>query len=50
MLKLNIVSSKIDENWTIAQICDKYTPNSWDKVFTDAKDELKTISNIIENQ
>jgi uracil-DNA glycosylase len=50
MLKLNIVSNKIDESWTIEQICDKYPPATWDKVFLLAKDELKTISAIVENQ
>jgi uracil-DNA glycosylase len=50
MLKLNIVSNKIDESWTIEKICDTYPPATWDKVFLLAKDELKTISAIVENQ
>jgi uracil-DNA glycosylase len=40
----------LKKNWSIETIAKECTPWSWDRVFNDAKDELKDISEMIENR
>lgn len=44
------ISQPIDQSWTIAQIVERTTPRSWEKVFTSSKLELRDISLILEEQ
>lgn len=51
MLKLKIVDKnkeQITNDWTIERVATEWTPSGWEKVFLDAKDEIKDVSDILE--
>ena len=50
MLKLKILEpkEKITNEWTIEKVAKEYPPPSWEAVFENAKNELKDISDILE--
>jgi len=50
MLKLKIVKEKekITNDWSIEKVATEYPPNTWEKVFENSKDEIKDVSDILE--
>ena len=50
MLKLKIVEQKekITNDWTVEKVSKEYPPRTWESVFENAKDEIKDISDILE--
>lgn len=50
MLKLKILpkKDKIDNSWSVEKIVKEYTPQSWENVFENSINELKDISDILE--
>ena len=50
MLKLKIIENKekITNDWTVERVAKEYPPPSWEAVFENAKNELKDISDILE--
>lgn len=50
-MKLKIVKSKdkIDNSWSIKHLAQEYAPNTWEKVFENAKAEIEDISDILSN-
>ena len=50
MLKLKITEREIDQSWTIAEIGKEFPPRTWEKVFSDAENEIKDVSDILEEQ
>lgn len=50
MLRLKIVEEKekITNEWSVEKLVSLYVPPTWEKVFESAKDELKDISDILE--
>lgn len=49
-MKLKIVKEqeKISNDWSVEKLVNTYVPYSWEKVFENARDELKDISDILE--
>ena len=50
-IQLNILTPEliIDNSWTVEKIARLRAPKTWQKVFAEAKDELKDISDILED-
>jgi uracil-DNA glycosylase len=52
MFRIRIVDNspfeEINKDWNIYQISKKFPPNSWEKVFKEAKNELKDVSEILQ--
>lgn len=50
MLKLKIVEQKekITNDWSVERVATEYPPRTWEAVFESAKDEIKDISDILE--
>ena len=49
-MKLKIVKEKekVTNDWSIERVANEYTPYNWEAVFESAKNELKDISDILE--
>ena len=47
-MKLKILPSNINHSWTLYDVATKYPPASWEAVFENSKNELKDISDILE--
>jgi uracil-DNA glycosylase len=50
--RLRIVEDEpeVDNSWTIEEIAEKHPPRGWKKVFKSCKDELKSISDLLEER
>lgn len=50
-MKLNILPKKdqITNDWTVEKVAQEYPPPTWESVFENAKDEIKDISEILED-
>lgn len=48
--KLNILKEPVNQNWTIERIAREAPPFSWENVFRDSYEELKYISEILEER
>lgn len=50
MVRLNVVTNEITQDWSIARIVNENAPSSWANVFMDAHHELMTVSNVLANE
>ena len=50
MLKLKVVPKRdpIAEDWSVEKVAREYPPPGWEEVFENAKNELKDVSDILE--
>lgn len=48
MLTLSVRREAVDQTWSVERIAREYAPPSWKKVFEEAHNELKDVSDILE--
>lgn len=49
MLKLNVIKP-VDQSWSIKKISEEASPVGWESVFEDAKNELRDVSDVLDEQ